>query len=399
MNFNTLYPNFPFSLPMLLDGATGTALFKAGMPSGVCPEDWILKNPETIRKIQTDYFQAGSDAVLAPTFGANATVLSRYGLDGKAAEMNTSLASLSRTSANAFNGKYVAGDLSPTGKMLAPIGDQTLDEMADIFSEQARAIDPIVDFYMIETQMDLACARAAVLGVKAVSQKPIFVTMTVTESGKTMYGDTPECALLALSELGISAFGLNCSTGPQEMKEILAPLFPLSVALGIPLIAKPNAGAPQKDGSHSHLTPEEFAEIGKEMLASGIAVLGGCCGTDDKVITALSRMAKDFKDFPDMPKTLTTENIAATSREIAEIPVCDMPDPIEADDDLIDNAEEMSDEYDFLYIAVRTEEDAETILDAAPFLTLPLAVCGESEGISYLKRHYCGKLVTVSDNG
>ncbi len=397
MNFNTLYPKFPFSLPMILDGATGTALIKAGMPTGVCPEQWILENPDVIRSVQSRYFEAGSDAVLAPTFGANETVLSRYGLGEKMAEMNTALASLSRSVAD---GKYVAGDLSPTGKMLYPIGDVTLDEMADIFSEQARAMESIVDFYMIETQMDLASARAAVLGVKAVSDKPVFVTLTVTESGKTMYGDTPECALLALSELGISAFGLNCSTGPKEMKNILAPLFPLSVSLGIPLIAKPNAGAPSCCGDHDdHLSPEKFAEVGAEMLAAGISVLGGCCGTDDHVIRALEKMAKGFTEYPEAPTSVETAWIAATSREIVEIPASDMPEPIEVDDDLIDNAEEMSDEYDFLYIAVRSEEDAEAVLEAVPFLTLPIAVCGESEGISALKRGYCGKIVTVSENG
>jgi 5-methyltetrahydrofolate--homocysteine methyltransferase len=397
MNFNTLYPDFPFSLPMILDGATGTALIRAGMPSGVCPEQWILENPEVIKGIQARYFKAGSDAVLAPTFGANATVLSRYGLREKADEMNAALASLSRETAAVFAGKYVAGDLSPTGKMLAPIGDITLDALAEIFSEQARALDSLVDFYVIETQMDLASARAAVLGVKAVSEKPVFVTMTVTESGKTMYGDTPACALLALSELGISAFGLNCSTGPREMKKLLAPLLPLSVSLGIPLIAKPNAGAPSCDGAHEHLTPEEFAEVGREMLEAGISVLGGCCGTDDLVIEALSRKAKEFSEAPAVPK-VQTANLASTSREITEILTDDLPLPIEADDDLVDNAEEMADEYDFLYIAVRSDEDAEAVLEATPFLTLPIAVCGEPEAISYLKRRYCGKIVTVSES-
>ena len=396
MNFNTLYPNFPFSLPMLLDGATGTALFKAGMPSGVCPEEWILANPDVIQKIQSDYIRAGSDAVLAPTFGANRTVLSRYGLAEQAAEMNAALVSLSR---KAIGKKLLAGDLSPTGKMLAPIGDQTLDEMTDIFSEQARAIDTIVDFYMIETQMDLACARAAVLGVKAVSEKPIFVTMTVTESGKTMYGDTPECALLTLSELGIAAFGLNCSTGPKEMKESLAPLFPLSVALGIPLIAKPNAGAPQKNGSHSHLTADEFASVGKDMLACGISVLGGCCGTDDTVISALHTVCKTFTDVSHVSQTISAEHIASNAREWVEIPVSDMPDPILPDDDIVDNADEMSEDYDFLYFSVQSEEDVETILSSAPFLSLPLAVCGNEEAIQTLKQKYCGKIVTVSDNG
>ena len=396
MNFNTLYPDFPFSLPMILDGATGTALIKAGMPTGVCPEKWILENPEVIKQIQAGYFASGSDAVLAPTFGANRTVLSRYGLAEKTEQMNAALASLSRETAV---GKYVAGDLSPTGKMLAPIGDVTLDEMADIFSEQARALDAFVDFYLIETQMDLASARAAVLGVKAVSDKPVFVTLTVTESGKTMYGDTPECALLALSELGIAAFGLNCSTGPEEMKALLAPLFPLSVSLGVPLIAKPNAGAPSQEGAHEHLSPEAFAEVGGEMLSQGICILGGCCGTDDAVIRALHAAARDFSDCPEAPAPIKTEYIAATSRETAEIPADGMPEPIEADDDLIDNAEEMSDDYDFVYISVRTQDDAEAVLAAAPFLTLPIAVCGDDEGIAALKRGYCGKLVILADNG
>ena len=394
MNFNTLYPNFPFSLPMLLDGATGTALFKAGMPSGVCPEEWILSHPEVIHDIQTRYIEAGSDAVLAPTFGANRTVLSRYGLDSSIMEMNRSLASVSR---KAIGERLLAGDLSPTGKMLAPVGDTSLEEMSAIFSEQAKALDSIVDFYMIETQMDLACARAAVLGVKAVSEKPVFVTMTVTESGKTMYGDTPECALLALSELGISAFGLNCSTGPKEMKEILAPLFPLSVSLGIPLIAKPNAGAPQKDGSHSHLTPEEFAETGKKMLASGIAILGGCCGTDETIISSLHSVCKSFDAVMDIPQTLPIGNMASNAREWVEIPVADMPEPIIPDEDLIDNSDEMSEDYDFLYFSIQTEEDAETILSSAPFLTLPIAVCGNDEAIGIFKKNYCGKIVKVSD--
>ncbi|MBQ3490675.1 MAG: homocysteine S-methyltransferase family protein [Clostridia bacterium] len=395
MNFNTLYPNFPFSLPMLLDGATGTALFEAGMPTGVCPEEWILSHPDVICKIQSDYIHAGSDAVLAPTFGANRTVLSRYGLDGSVSEMNTRLADLSR---KAIGSKLLAADLSPTGKMLAPVGDTSLEEMSAVFSEQASALDSLVDFYMIETQMDLACAKAAVLGVKAVSEKPVFVTMTVTESGKTMYGDTPKCALLTLSELGIAAFGLNCSTGPKEMKELIAPLFPLSVSLGIPLIAKPNAGAPQKDGSHSHLTPEEFASVGKQLLSSGICILGGCCGTNETVISALHTVRHDATPST-LPALFSAANIACTARETVEIPISDMPDPILPDEDLIESADEMSEDYDFLYFSVRTNEDAEAILDAAPFLTLPIAVCGNEEAINLLRKKYCGKIVTVSDNG
>ncbi len=396
MNFNALYPNFPFSLPMLLDGATGTALIKKGMPTGVCPEKWILENPETILSVQSDYIKAGADAVLAPTFGANRAVLSRYGLAEKTSEMNTALAALSREAAKE---KLVGGDLSPTGKMLAPIGDTTLDELIDIYKEQAKALEDTVDFYMLETNMDLASTRAAVLAVKAVSEKPVFVTMTVTANGKTMYGDDPSCALLTLSALGISAFGLNCSTGPKEMKALLAPLFALSVSLGIPLIAKPNAGAPKADGSHEHLSPEVFAEIGKEMLASGIAILGGCCGTDDKVIGALHAMRSAFTEEIDLPEAVDTAYTASTARIYTALDIEDMPEPLAADEDLVDNAEEMTEDYEYVYIRIENEDDVDIVLEAVPFFcSLPLIVCGNENAIALLKKYYCGKIVTVEDN-
>lgn len=398
MNFKLLYPKFPFSLPMLLDGATGTALIKAGMPTGVCPEKWILENPETILSIQSDYIKAGSDAILAPTFGANRAVLSRYGLADQTAEMNRSLASLSRQAADK---KLVGGDLSPTGKMLAPIGDTTLDELIDIYKEQAKALDDTVDFYMLETNMDLASTRAVVLAVKEVSEKPIFVTMTVTESGKTMYGDDPHCALLILAELGISAFGLNCSTGPEEMKTILSPLFLPSYALGIPLIAKPNAGAPKADGTHEHLSPEAFAGIGKEMLKNGIAILGGCCGTDASVIKALDEMREKNHDLLqnfDDPYIFDMHLFAATSRQYTIVKKSDLPEPLAADDDLIDNAEEMTDDHEYIYIRIETEEDADIVLEAVPFFhSVPLVVCGNETAIVHLKKYYCGKLAVMED--
>ena len=183
------------------------------------------------------------------------------------------------------------------------------------------------------------------------------------------------------------------------MKEILTPLFPLSISLGVPLIAKPNAGAPQKDGTHSHLTADAFAAVGNELLSSGIAILGGCCGTDETIISALHDVCKAFDGITNIPQTLPTENMASNAREWVEIPVTDMPEPIVIDEDLIDNADEMSDDYDFLYFSVQTEEDVEAILSSAPFLTLPIAVCGNDEAIAILKKNYCGKIVKVSDNG
>lgn len=396
MKFNALYPNFPFKLPMLLDGATGTALIKKGMPTGICPEQWILENPETILSIQSQYIKAGSHAILAPTFGANRAVLSRYGLSEKTAEMNIALSKLSRQAAG---NHLVAGDLSPTGKMLAPMGDATLEDLIEIYKEQASALEGTVDFFMLETNMDLASTRAAVIAVKEISEKPIFVTMTVTENGTTMYGDTPECSLLTLSALGISAFGLNCSTGPKEMLSLLAPLYPLSVSLGVPLIAKPNAGSPKKDGTHEHLSADAFAAIGEEMLKNGIPILGGCCGTDDSVIAALHAMCATFHDDIEAPESIDTHAIAASARAYVTIDTDDLPEPLTVDEDLADNADEMADDYDFIYLNLQTDDDVNTVLESVPFFcSRPLVICGNSDAIESLKRQYCGKIVVISNN-
>ena len=375
---------------MILDGATGTELIKAGMPSGVCPEAWILEHPDVISHIQKRYIDAGANAVLAPTFGANREVLSRYGLSEKVTEMNIALARLSREAAK---DALVGGDLSPTGKYLRPIGDMDTDTLIDIYFEQATALDPYVDFFMIETNMDLAATRMAVLGAKKASKKPIFVTLTVTESGKTMSGDDPKAAFLTLSALGISAFGLNCSTGPREMKTLLSPLKALSYSLGIPLIAKPNAGAPAADGTHTHLDASGFADICREMAEDGILILGGCCGTNAEHIAAIQHALSDMKS-PEAPEKLDISRLASTARIIAQIPE-ELPEPIIPDEDFADNADEMADEEEFIYIQIETEKDADIVLESAPFLSAPLAVCGNENAIQKLERYFCGKILTV----
>ncbi len=374
---------------MILDGATGTELIKAGMPTGVCPETWILEHPAVLQAMQTRYIEAGSDAVLAPTFGANRIVLSHYGLENETTAMNRALAGLSRDLAGKT---LVGGDLSPTGKYLRPIGEMTPEALLDVYFEQASALDMLVDFFMIETNMDLAATRMAVLGAKKASKKPIFVTLTVTESGKTMSGDDPKAAFLTLSALGIDAFGLNCSTGPREMKDLLLPLVPLSHSLGIPLIAKPNAGAPRADGSHMHLEPSEFAAICREMAEGGIPILGGCCGTSAEHISSIRDALKNAA-APEHIATFETESLASNARMICEIPT-EMPTPLACDDDLPENADEMAEEYGFLYLQVESDDDVEMILESAPFLAAPLAVCGNADAIVRLQRDFCGKIVT-----
>ena len=127
--------------PFILDGATGTNLQKAGMPKGVCPEKWILENPDHILKLQYEYYMAGSDAVLAPTFGANSAVLSRHGLDGQSSEMNKRLAALTVKARDKSGKGYVIADVSPTGLFLKPYGDASFDQVCSIYYEQAKALE------------------------------------------------------------------------------------------------------------------------------------------------------------------------------------------------------------------------------------------------------------------
>ena len=378
---------------MLLDGATGTELIRTGMPAGICPEQWILQHPDVIKEIQTRYAKAGANAILAPTFGANRTVLARYQLEGKVTEMNTALAALSRDVANRY-GILVGGDLSPTGRLLAPFGDADFEELVSVYAEQVAVLDSLVDFYLCETNMDLASTRAAVIAAKEHGTKPVFVTMTVTESGKTMSGDTPEAALLTLATLGVDAFGLNCSTGPREMASLLTPLVPLSLSLGIPLIAKPNAGAPTSDSAHLHAEAQDFADAAREMRKAGIFILGGCCGTDENHIAALKSMLAEEFSLPATSK-IDTARLASTARAVVRIPDGALPAPILPDDDFSDNADEMADEYGFVYVRLDTAQDAENVLETAPFLPAPLAVCGNADAITALCRRFCGKVPVI----
>ena len=249
--------SFPFHLPLILDGATGTNLIAAGMPSGVCVEQWILEHPEKLLALQRAFLEAGSNAVMAPTFGANREKLAAYGLQDQVEEINLKLVALSKEAAEPFHA-LVGGDVSPAGVMIEPYGDLTFDELYDIYLEQIRALKKAgVDFIALETQMSLADLRAGVLAAKEAGL-PVFATITVEDNGRTIMGTKFLPVLITLQALGAAAVGLNCSTGPEVMEELLEGA--VSHAQ-VPLIAKPNAGKPsQEDPAVYPLSPAEFAE-------------------------------------------------------------------------------------------------------------------------------------------
>ncbi len=274
---------------LLCDGATGSLLQKAGMPTGVCPEQWILEHPEAILKVQRDYVEAGSDILYAPTFTCNRIKLREYGLEDKVESMNRELVALAKKAAN---GKaLIAGDMTMTGESLTPLGTLTLEELIDVYKEQAAALYVAgVDLFVVETMMSLPESRAAVIAIKEICDLPIMVTMTFAEDGKTLYGTTPEAAAVVLESLGAAVVGVNCSTGPLEMVDVVARMRNVSQ---IPILAKPNAGLPElEDGKTVYkMTPDEFVSYIPSLVNAGAGMLGGCCGTDAEFIRQLRKTA------------------------------------------------------------------------------------------------------------
>ncbi len=304
--------------PLILDGATGTELQKRGYTGDVCAEQWTLEHPEAIIDIQRGYVDSGSQVLYTPTFGANRRKLEEHGIFNRTEDYNRRLAALSEQAAN---GKALrAGDISPTGAFLAPLGDVSFEELVDIYTQQAAGLESAgVDLFVIETMMTLSDARAAVLAVRSVSDKPVFVTFTCDENGRSISGGDVTAALVVLQGMGIDAFGLNCSAGPEQM---LPQLRRLREYARVPLIAKPNAGMPQiVDGKAVYdCTPEEFVALIPDMLRTGVAVFGGCCGTTAAHIAALRDALDGASVTP--PAPLHTDKLpAATEKQPFPLPV------------------------------------------------------------------------------
>ncbi len=287
---------------LVLDGATGSNLQKRGMPAGVCPEKWILENRDVLKNLQIEYIKAGSDVLYAPTFSGNRIKLAEYGLADNARDINIRLVDISKEAvqdAGASRDIYIAGDITMTGKQVYPAGNLMFEELVDIYKEQVMYLyDAGVDFIVVETMMSLQECRAAVIAVKETCNLPVMVTLTFNEDGRTLYGTDPGTAALVLNALGVAAVGVNCSTGPGKMVEIVKKM---SEYADIPVAAKPNAGLPQLDPDGNtiyDLEPEGFAEEMLALVDAGADILGGCCGTTPAHIQALCALLeeKSLKD-------------------------------------------------------------------------------------------------------
>ncbi len=378
-------------LPLILDGATGTELQKRGFRGDVAAEQWVLDHPDAILEIQRSYSEAGSDVLYSPTFGGNRVKLEENRIFNRTEEINEQLALLSKEAA--AGQALVAGDLAPTGLFAVPLGDATFDELVEIYSEQVEGLERAgVDLYVIETMMTVSDARAALTAVRSRTDKPVLVSFTCDENGKTITGSDAEAALVILQSMGASAFGLNCSVGPED----LIPTFQrMHRYARVPLAAKPNAGKPELvDGKTVYrCEPEQFAACVPEYAANGVQLYGGCCGTDSRFIRILRDAVMKEKMTPPDPQC-TDKLICATEKHVFEVdPAVACGRILETGSGLADALEEENDSPDpFISVRLRTPEDTELLTDEIYVLEKPLCiVCDDADVLERMLKAYNGR--------
>lgn len=275
---------------IITDGAMGTVLFASGLEHGDPPELWNINYPERVAAVHKAYIEAGSQVLLTNTFGGSRYRLSLHNAQDQVVEANRAAAKILRQVVNESDVEViVAGDIGPSGEVLAPYGELAFQDAKDGFTEQAAAlIEGNVDLIWIETMSDLEEVRAAVEGTREVSQEiPIVTTMTFDTHGRTMMGVTPEQAFDTLSSFNVVALGGNCGNGPEEIVEVITKMSSLNN--GVPLVAKANAGIPElvKGQAVYRASPETMADYAINSYNAGARIIGGCCGSTPDHIAAI----------------------------------------------------------------------------------------------------------------
>jgi homocysteine S-methyltransferase len=279
--------------PVLADGAMGTVLYSRGIFINRCYDDLNLTDPGLILSIHEEYLQSGAEILETNTFGANRFRLTRHGLAGKVAEINTAGVRLARQAVEHLKDKqageaWVAGSVGPLGVRLEPLGKTSLDEAREAFAEQIAALAGAgVDMLIIETMPALNEAHEALTAAREMAPDlPVLAMVTVDDESNCLDGSSPEQAAAKLTEWGANAVGVNCSTGPAT---VLSAIECMRKATTLPLAAMPNAGMPRAvEGRNIYLcSPEYMASFARKAIAAGAQFVGGCCGTTPNHIRAM----------------------------------------------------------------------------------------------------------------
>lgn len=277
---------------ILLDGATGSNLMAAGMPKGVCTEEWVLAHKDVIQELQRAYIEAGSSIIYAPTFGGNRVSLSMHGIEDRIEEINHTLVSYSREVADAASHKvYIAADITTSGKMMAPAGEMTYEKAFEMYQEQIGYLkDSGVDLIVAETMINIEETLAAVDAASMVCELPILCTMTIDADGSIFSGGNAIEAAVSLEAAGADAVGVNCSVGPDQLVSVIRNI---RENVSIPVIAKPNAGMPFIDDRGNAVYSMKAPEFARHIMAlidAGAGIVGGCCGTTPEYIREIAAL-------------------------------------------------------------------------------------------------------------
>ena len=288
MNFRDYLKNHV----VYLDGGMGTLLQARGLRAGEQPERWNLLHPEVIADLQRQYYDAGSNVVCSNTFGANSLKFDKEELEKIiCAAMENARAA--RDASAGTQEKFVALDIGPTGRLLRPLGDLDFEEAVAVFAETVRlGVKYGAELIVIETMNDSYETKAALLAAKENSDLPVIVTNAYGADGKLMTGATPEAMVAMLEGMGADALGANCSLGPKQLRGVAKELLRCA---SIPVVLMPNAGLPRAEGDRTvfDVDAKEFSEEVAALIAEGVRVAGGCCGTTPAYIRALVERTKD----------------------------------------------------------------------------------------------------------
>ncbi|MDR3051217.1 MAG: homocysteine S-methyltransferase family protein [Oscillospiraceae bacterium] len=309
------------------DGGFGTMINAQGLIAP-CMESLNLTHPDAVQAVHAAYVAAGAQVVETHSLCTNPLQLRAHGLEDQTEAL--ARAAVQNARAVAKNNALVAYSVGTLGAFLAPLGDLTLDEAVALYTRpMTTAAQAGADLFIIETMTDIADMRAAILAALPLLL-PIVASYTFQPNGRTLTGGTPACAALATEALGVTAVGINCSTGPQAMRE---PLAEMRAATRLPIIVQPNAGLPATDeAGHAHyaMSAEAMAPWMKTILEGGASGIGGCCGTTPAHVARMAALCASLPPLPvrdGQPLICSDRALLPLSQALASHAVCALNAP------------------------------------------------------------------------
>jgi len=345
---------------LVLDGGYGSEFFKKGF-SHVTGDLLNLQNPEVVLELQKSYVKAGCDILLANTFNANPMKLRKLGLEKDFEKINHSAVQIAQKAGGTKT--LVFGDISSTGDFLAPLGKNDFEEVVQNYSLQAQILTLAgVDGFIIETMSDLKELKAAVLGIRSVCNNlPLIAQMSFEADGRSVTGTTPRIFATLLDDLDVDVIGVNCSTGPENMLEVVKTIYENTTKF---ISVEPNAGTPHYDGKivSYEMSPAQFADFATKFAELGANIIGGCCGSTHQHIKAIAQSIQHVKPIQRNKKI---KQILSSRTEIFEVdPFLIIGERINpASKPLWQNEINEMDFQSLLKEAVKQQEEGSSILD------------------------------------